>query len=80
MRAGGFSNGSDGKESACSVEYLGLNSGSGGLLSPGEENGYPLQYSYLHNSMDRGDWQDTVHGIAESDTTKGLILSLFPLE
>ena len=23
--------------------------------SPGEENGYPLQYSCLENSMDRGD-------------------------
>ena len=24
--------------------------------SPGEENGYPLQYSCLENSMDRGAW------------------------
>ena len=68
MRAGGFSNSSDGKESACSVGNLGLNSGSGGLPSPGEENVYPLQYSCLQNSMDRGDWQDTVHGIAKSQT------------
>ena len=25
--------------------------------SPGEENGYSLQYSYIKNSMDRGAWQ-----------------------
>ena len=25
--------------------------------SPGEGNGYPLQYSCLENSMDRGAWQ-----------------------
>jgi len=24
--------------------------------SPGEGNGYPLQYTCLENSMDRGDW------------------------
>ena len=36
-----------------------------------EENGNPLQYSCLENSMDRGDWQATVHGVAkESDTTE----------
>ena len=32
--------------------------------SPGEGNGYPLQYySCLENSMDRGVWRATVHGI-----------------
>ena len=35
--------------------------------SSGKGNGYPLQYSYLENSMDRGAWQATVHGITESD-------------
>ena len=30
--------------------------------SPGEGNGYPLLYSCLENSMDRGAWQATVHG------------------
>ena len=30
---------------------------------PGEENGDPLQYSCLENSMDRGACQSTVHGI-----------------
>ena len=29
--------------------------------SPGEGNGYPLWYSCLDNSMDRGVWQATVH-------------------
>ena len=31
--------------------------------SPGEGNGYLLQYSCLENSMDRGDWWATVHGL-----------------
>ena len=30
--------------------------------SPGEGNGYPLQYSGLENSMDRGAWWATVNG------------------
>ena len=34
--------------------------------SPGEGNGYPLQYSYLENSVDRGAWQAIVHGVAKS--------------
>ena len=34
--------------------------------SPGEGNGYPLQYSCLENSMDRGAWRATVHGVAKS--------------
>ena len=34
----------------------------------GEGSGYPLQYSCLENSMDRGVWQAIVHKIAESDT------------
>ena len=33
---------------------------------PGEGNGYPLQYSGLENSMDRGDCQTTVHGVSQS--------------
>ena len=32
----------------------------------GEGNGDPLQYSCLGNPMDRGAWQATVHGVAES--------------
>ena len=40
--------------------------------STGEGIGYLLQYSCLENSMDMGDWQATVHGVAESDTTEWL--------
>ena len=32
---------------------------------PGEGNGYPLQYSCLENSMNRGTWQATVQGVAK---------------
>ena len=39
----------------------GLIPGSG--RSPGEGNGNPLQYACLENPMDRGVWQDTVHGV-----------------
>ena len=45
--------------------------------SPGEGNGYSLQYSCLENSMDRGASWVTVHGVAESDTTKRLTGSVF---
>ena len=48
---------SDGKESACSEGDLGSLPGS--QRSSGERNGYPLQYSCLENSMDRGAWQAT---------------------
>ena len=70
----GFPGGSDGKESACNAGNLGLIPGSG--KSPGERNGYPLQYSSPVNSMDRGAWQATVHGVTKSQinttTTHGL--------
>ena len=32
--------------------------------SSGEENGNPLHYTCLENSMDRGDWLVIVHGVA----------------
>ena len=35
---------------------------------PQHGNGYPLHYSCLKNSMDRGAWQATVHGIPKSQT------------
>ena len=47
----GSPSGSDGKESACNAGNQGLIPGSG--TSPGEGNGYPLQYYCLENSMDR---------------------------
>ena len=46
----GFPGGSEGKESACNAGDLSSIRGLG--RSPGEGNGYPLQYSGLENSMD----------------------------
>ena len=56
--------GSGVKESAC-------NAGDPGSIpglerSPGEGKGYPPQYSCLENSIGRGAWQATVHGITKS--------------
>ena len=45
-----------------------MSSISGLGRSPEEGNGNPLQYSYLGNSMDRGAWMASVHGIADSQT------------
>ena len=61
-----FLGGSEGEESACSVEDTGLTLGM--ERSPGEGNGCPLQYSCLENSRDRGTWWATVHGVAKSLT------------
>ena len=38
-----------------------------------EGNGYPFQCSCLENSMDRGAWQATVHGLAELDTAEPIV-------
>ena len=46
------------------MENLALIPGLG--RSPGKGNSYPLQYSGLENSMDRGAWQATVHREAKS--------------
>ena len=54
------------KKSTCNEEDLGSIPGLG--RSPGEGNGYPPQYSGLENSMDRGAWWATVHGVAKSQT------------
>ena len=48
----GFLGGLDGEESACNAGDPVLVLGLG--RSPGEGNDYPLQYSCLENSMDRG--------------------------
>ena len=55
------------------VKNLPANAGDTGLIpgsgrSPGEGNDKPLQYFCLGNSMDRGAWQATIHGVAESQT------------
>ena len=48
------------------IRDAGLNSGSGRSLGGGHGN--PLQYSYLENSMDRGDWWATAYGVTKSWT------------
>ena len=59
---------SDSKKSACNAGDLGSIPGLGRSL--GEENGYPLQYSCLKNSKDRGAWDRK-----ELDTAEGLTLT-----
>ena len=43
-----------------------LGSSPGLGIYPREGTGYPLQYSCLENSMDRGAWWTTVHEAAKS--------------
>ena len=62
----GFPGGSEFKESACNLGDLGSIPGLG--RSPGEGNSYPLQYSCLENSTDRGTWWATVHRVTNSWT------------
>jgi len=62
----GFPDGSGGKESSC-------NAGDSGSIpelgrSPGEGNGYSLQYSCLENSLDRGACQAVVDRVTKSQT------------
>ena len=59
-----FPAGSDRKESACNAGDPGSIPGLG--RSPGEENGNPLQHSYLENPMDRLAWWAIVPGVTES--------------
>ena len=51
---------------AYNAEDRGSILGLGGSL--GEENGNPLWYSCLENSMDRGAWQATIHGVTKNRT------------
>ena len=64
----------DSRESTCNAGDMGLIPGSGRY--PGEGNGYPLQYSCLENSMDRGAWRATIHGVANSRTAAAAAKSL----
>ena len=57
----GFPDSLVGKESVCNAGDLGSIPGLG--RSPGEGIGYPLQYSYLENSMDC-----IVHGVTKNQT------------
>ena len=61
----GFPGGSSSKESSCNAGD-GFNSWVREI--PGERNGNPLQYSCLENSMDRGVWPATIHGVSKSWT------------
>ena len=70
----GFPSGSEGKESACHAGDLGSVPGSG--RSSGEGNVYPLQYSFLENSMNWRVLRATFHGVSELDTTEQLTHSL----
>ena len=65
------------KVSAGKVGDPGLIPGSG--RSPGEGNSYPLQYSCLENSMNRGVCEATYHpgGVKELDITEKVTHSLF---
>ena len=58
--------GSDSKESVCSMGDPGSIPGLG--RSPGEGSSNPLQYSCLENSMDRGAWWAIVFGVTKSQT------------
>ena len=66
-RQSGFPGGLVRKESTWNAgdwpQYIGLGSIPGSGRSPGEGNGYPLQYSCPGNPMDRGVWWATVHGV-----------------
>ena len=66
----------DGKETACNIGDPGSIPGWG--RSPGEGHGNSLQYSCPENSVDRGAWWATGHGVAKSqDTTERLTLLHF---
>ena len=62
----GFPGGSEGKESTCNAGDLISIPGLG--RSPGEANGYPLQYSCLENLPEQKSLRATVYGVAKSRT------------
>ena len=58
---------------AQTVKNLPANAGDPGLIpglgrSPGEGNGYPLQYTCRENPINREAWQAPVHGVVKSQT------------
>ena len=72
-----FPDSSVGKNSACNAGDPGSILGLG--RSTGEGIGYPLQYSCLGNTMDRGGWWATVPEVAKSMTQLSLqALHLYP--
>ena len=66
IRFRGFPDGSVVKNPSANAGNTGSIPGLG--RSSGGGNGNPLQYSCLENSMDRGAWQTTVHGVTKSWT------------
>ena len=65
----GFPGDASGKESTCQCRRHKRCGFIPGLeRPPGGGKGNPLQYSCLENSMDRGAWRATVHGVAKSQT------------
>ena len=65
----GFPGDASGKEPACQCKRHRDMALSPGLeRSPRGGHGNPLHYPCLANPMDRGAWQDTVHGVAKSRT------------
>ena len=70
----GFPGDPEVKVSACNEGELGSIPESG--KSPGERNGYPLQYPCLENFMGRAAWRVTVYGVAELNISGQLTLSL----
>ena len=60
----GFPRSSVVKNPPANARDVGSIPGSG--RSPGEENGNPFPYACLENSMDRGVWQATAHGVTKS--------------
>jgi len=61
---GGFPGGSDSKKIHLQCRRPRFNPWIGKM--PGEGNGYPLQYSFLKNSMDRWALQAAVHRVIKS--------------
>ena len=65
----GFSGGASGKEPTCQYRRRKRCRFDPWVRKiPRRGNGNPLQYACLKNSMSRGDWWATVHGLAKSWT------------